>query len=761
MKRLLKRILIVFCLLLPACAGHPTYFSEGNSLYTQGRYDEALVEYAKAVVEEPEKHEYRIRLFETKSKAALLHFQKGKKQLAGGAYKEAVSELVRAAMLDPSLEGAGQELKQAQRLLQIEELYLEAEQLFKRRKLNQAKDRLETILAADPENRRALELMDKVKRQHKVLVDGFELDVISDQPITLKFKDAALKDIFTIFSKLSGVNFIFDEDVPSRRVSILLEKATFSQALELLLKMNNLGKKVLNEKTIILYANNVEKVRQYEDQIIQIFYLSNIDAKKTLNLLRTMLQLKKIYVHEELNAVVIRDKPDVIKLAQQVITAADRADSEVVFDVEIVEVGHNDIVDLGPTLSTYSVGLGLSKEGTGNLVSDSLDGNNLINSFSNLEALYTLPRVVFDFAKTLGDTEILANPKIRVKNKAKAKVHIGSREPVVTTSTSDQITYSNVQYVDVGVKLDVEPTIQLDDTIVTKLGLEVSNVSNKETVAESGTTVLTITTTNAQTTLTLKDGEQTIIGGLIRDDFKESTNTIPILGDIPALGRLFSGKSTEKTKKEILLSITPHVVRSRDIPSPDVATIWSGGENDFKVGPSFGAFAETVAPSKEKIEMPAMLAAKDGPVSGIQQTAVGSGPPKLYVKGPAVIKQGDIFAMTVDVAQAEKLYGAPLQVIYDPKMLDFMSAQEGVFLGMNQQRTLFTSHGDVQAGRVHIANSQLGKSAGASGTGSLVNLVFRARLPGLTRVGIDNVELLDVEGRLLPVEIQGLSLRVD
>jgi general secretion pathway protein D len=761
MKRLLKRFLIVFCLLLPACAGHPTYFSEGNALYTQGRYDEALVEYAKAVVEEPEKHEYRIRLFETKSKAALLHFQKGKKQLAGGSYKEAVSELIRAAMLDPSLEGAGQELKKAQRLLQIEELYLEAEQLFKRRKLNQAKDRLETILAADPENTRALELMDKVKRQHKVLVDGFELDVISDQPITLKFKDAALKDIFTIFSKLSGVNFIFDEDVPSRRVSILLEKATFSQALELLLKMNNLAKKVLNEKTIILYSNNVEKVRQYEDQIIQIFYLSNIDAKKALNLLRTMLQLKKIYVHEELNAVVIRDKPDVIKLAQQVITAADRADSEVVFDVEIVEVGHNDIVDLGPTLSTYSIGLGLSKEGTGNLVSDSLEGNNLINSFSNLETLYTLPRVVFDFAKTLGDSEILANPKIRVKNKAKAKVHIGSREPVVTTSTSDQITYSNVQYVDVGVKLDVEPTIQLDDTIVTKLGLEVSNVSNKETVAESGTTVLTITTTNAQTTLTLKDGEQTIIGGLIRDDFKESTKTIPVLGDIPALGRLFSGKSTQKVKLEILLSITPHVVRSRDIPSPDVATIWSGGENDFKVGPSFGAFAETVAPAKEKTEMPAMLAAKDVPASGLQETAVGSGSPKLFVNGPAVIKQGDIFSMTVDVAQAEKVYGAPLQVVYDPKMLDFMSAQEGVFLGMNQQRTLFTSHGDVQAGRVHIANSQLGKSAGASGTGSLVNLVFRARRPGPTRVGIDNVELRDVEGRLLPVEIQGLSLRVD
>ncbi|MBN2429152.1 MAG: type II secretion system protein [Deltaproteobacteria bacterium] len=755
-----RSFLLVLCLLFSACASHPTYYSKGDTLYTQGRYDEALLEYAKAVIEEPDKHEYRTRLYETKSKAALVHFQKGKERLAAGLYQEAVSELIRASMLDPSLEGAGQKLKEAQRLLQIDEDYRKAEELIKKRKFDMAKNRLEKILAVDPENNRALGLMEQLKRQRKVRLDGFELDVISTQPITLKFKDAALRDIFTVFSKLSGVNFIFDDEVPSRRVSILLEKATFSQALELLLKMNNLGKKVLNEKTIILYPKNIEKVRQYEDQIIQIFYLSNVDAKKVLNLLRTMLQLKKIYVHEELNAIVIRDQPEVIKLAQKVIAASDRADSEVVFDVEIVEVGHNDIVDLGPTLSTYSVGLGLSKEGTGNLVSDTLDGSNLIRPSNSLEMLYTLPRVVFDFAKTLGDSEILANPKIRVKNREKAKVHIGSREPVVTTSTNGDLTYSNVQYVDVGVKLDVEPTIQLDETIVTKLGLEVSNVSSKETVEESGTTVLTITTTNAQTTLTLKDGEQTIIGGLIRDDFKDGTKTIPVLGDIPGLGRLFSGKSTEKTKIEILLSITPHVVQSKDVPSPDVATIWSGGENDYQVGPSFGAFAESVSPVRAQAATPYVTEERN-----IQETspasATAGGPPRLFIKGPAVIRQGDLVPLSVDLSQADKVYGVPLQIVYDPDMLDFMGAEEGPFLGQNGQRTLFTSHADGQSGRVHIANSQLGKSSGASGAGSLVKMVFRARRQGQVRLVFDKVELHDAEGRLLPVKTEGLSLRVD
>ena len=164
-----------------------------------------------------------------------------------------------------------------------------------------------------------------------------------------------------------------------------------------------------------------------------------------------------------------------------------------------------------------------------------------------------------------------------------------------------------------------------------------------------------------------------------------------------------------------------------------------------------------------------MVAKNDGPVViaepnsaalKISQDTPDAGPPKLSVSGPAVIKQGDIFSLTVDVARAERTYGAPLQVLYDPDIFDFMSAREGSFLGRNQQRTLFTSHVDTQAGLVHVANSQLGKSDGASGTGTLVELVFRARRPGQTRVGIDNVELIDAEGRLLPVVTQGLFLRL-
>ncbi|MEJ2201500.1 MAG: secretin and TonB N-terminal domain-containing protein, partial [Desulfuromonadaceae bacterium] len=446
-------------------------------------------------------------------------------------------------------------------LLQVERLVSEAGEFFRLRRLHNAKNNLHRALEIDPGNAAALALLAQVQQSGNVLMDGFELDIISEQPITLTFKAAKTKEVFNVLSKLSGIHFIFDEELKEENISLSLENATFAQALELLLRMNDLGKKVLNSKTIIIYSNSKEKSKQYDDHLIQTFYLSNIEAKKAVNLLRTMLQLRKIYVHEELNALVLRDRPEVIKLAQQILEAADRSDSEVILDLELVEVTHNGELKVGPNLSTYSVSLGMGAAGAETLVADALSAggetSGLIKSLNHLQTFYTLPTATFEARKKLTDSETLANPSIRVKNREKAKVHIGSREPVITVTINGDQTSENIQYVDVGVKLDVEPSIQLDNTVVTKLNLEVSNAT-RLTALTSGTTPLQISTTNASTTLILKDGEQTIIGGLLRDDESKNRSTMPLLGDIPLLGQLFSGHNNSHNKREILLSITPH-----------------------------------------------------------------------------------------------------------------------------------------------------------------------------------------------------------
>ncbi|TRO79474.1 secretin N-terminal domain-containing protein [Desulfuromonas acetexigens] len=597
--------LLLLLLSLAGCGGTRA-FKAGADLHQQGRYEEAVAKFAEAVERSPESREYRLGLLKAKVRAAQERLAEGRRLAERGQYEGALYELRQARALDTSLAVAAQEIERVEALAEAEKLLAEAEGFYRARRYGNAKVTLTRLLEISPGHPRALELQERVQKSAGTLMDGFELDVDSDTTITLTFKSAKTKEVFGILSKLSGINFIFDEEMKEQTVSLSFEKATFSQALELLLRMNDLGKKVLNSKTIIIYSNSKEKAKQYEDHIIQTFYLSHIDAKKAVNMLRTMLQLRKIYVHEELNALVIRDTPQVIKLAQQVIEAADRGDAEVVLDLELVEVTHNNELKIGPTLSTNSVSFGLSKDGQ-NIVSDTLTAgsttvssgtdstttglaNNLVSGLSNLQTFYTLPTATFDVLRKLTDSEILANPSIRVKNKEKAKVHIGSREPVITVTINGDQTSENIQYVDVGVKLDVEPLIQLDNTVVTKLNLEVSNATRLAAL-KSGTTPLVISTTNATTALVLKDGEQTVIGGLLRDDNSKSKTTIPILGDIPLIGHFFTGHNNNKTKREILLSITPHIVKKLDMPEAAVASIWSGGEDELRAGANFGSFA--------------------------------------------------------------------------------------------------------------------------------------------------------------------------
>jgi general secretion pathway protein D len=605
--------------LLGGCAG-PRAFREGEALMRQGRHDEAVAKFSEALSRSPESREYRLNLLKAKTEAARKYLANGRTLVIRQQYDQALADFRQAQALDPSMTVVGQEIARTETLLRSEKLISEAETFYRERRFGNAKNNLTQALEIFPGNPGALALLDKVQKNRNTVMDGFELDVSSDTPITLTFKSAKTKEVFNILSKLSGINFIFDEEMKEQSISLALEQASFAQAMELLLKMNDLGKKVLNSKTIIIYSNTKEKDKQYEDHIIQTFYLSNIDAKKAVNLLRTMLQLRKVYVHEELNALVVRDKPAVIKLAQQILEASDRGDSEVVLDLELIEITHNNELKIGPTLSNYSVSVGMSKDSQ-QIVADTLTAGttvkssaedadtpgaagNLVQSLNNLQTFYTLPTATYDVLRRLTDSEILANPSIRVKNKEKAKVHIGSREPVITVTINGDQTSENIQYVDVGVKLDVEPTIQLDNTVVTKLNLEVSNAT-RLTALQSGTTPLVISTTNASTALILKDGEQTVIGGLLRDDQSKSKSTIPFLGEIPLLGKLFTGHSNTKTKREILLSITPHIVKNIDMPNADVASIWSGGEDDLKAGPNFGSFAAF----KPELEEPPLAAA--------------------------------------------------------------------------------------------------------------------------------------------------------
>lgn len=793
-------------LLLSGCVAGQASFSKGNQALETENYDQAVIEYLTAVESNPTNHEYRLKLDQTRNKAALEHKIKGDAFIAQQQFVNALQEYQIAADLDGSLYTAFAGLEQARDYLQVEKLLQEAKNMLQTNRKAQAKEAVDMALSLRPDYHPALKLKAELKRSQYALVDGVELEVTSTQPINLNFRNTKIPDVFDILTKLSGINFILDEDVRSDNTTLFLEQATFAQALELLLRMNKLDKKILNSKTIILFPKTRDKQKQFEDQIIQTFYLSHIDAKKAVNMLRTMLQVRKIYVQEELNAIVIRDQPDVIKLAQKLIEANDRGNSEVVFDLELIEVNHSDTRELGLKLSNYSIGGGLSVPGSGAIAASGLSAGTsttgLITGLDGLDPFYSIPTASFRFMKTLVNAEILANPKIRVRNNEKAKVHVGSREPIITVTINDTQTSENVQYIDVGVKLDVEPKVQLDGTIVTKLGLEVSNVSGREKTA-NGTAVITISSTTADTTLTLKDGEQTVIGGLIRDDNAVTKNKLPLMGDIPILGEVFNSTDKTKTKREILLSITPHIVKSVRVPQGSTASIWSGGEDDLKFGRNFGTFADEYRAGQQGVEPQVDLSTEEEPIDeksqkipfenekgietidsepSLSTTAADSSKlapeliteevipekelgeqtfkPMVFIDGKQLVRQGEEFSLRFLVEDIETLFSAPLSVQYDPQLFEFIGAAEGSFLHQENAATVFTYTALNPGGRIVVGLKQGAGGQGVSGAGELFSMQFKAKAVGKAEIIPTRTNFRNLKGGPIAVDSFGLMIEV-
>jgi general secretion pathway protein D len=763
-------LVVGFMLCVMGCAAGTTAFREGEELLQAGEYERAMERFEAAIAEDPGRHEYRMKWLGARNRAALHYLNLGRQELDRGNPMGAAAAFQQALALDSSLTLASQQLRSIQADQQAQVLIAAAERLYVQRQYYQAKASLQRALQLQPGNAQALELLQKVERTGQTVIDGFELELASDQLITLRLESVDMQQAFGILARLSGIDFIFDEEVPPRVITLELKKVSFAQALEILLKLNGLGRRVLNSKTILIYPQTPAKVKQYEDQIIQVFYLSNIDAKKAITMLRAMLQITKLYVHEERNALVMRDKPDVVKLARQILEAADRADSEVVFDLELVEVSHRDDLNLGPRLSRYGVGIGFGQgPNAENLVPDSLTPppsgtyppliptTGLAQGLSGLESFYTLPSATFDFAKTLADTEILANPKIRVKNREKAKVHIGTREPIVTTNistTTSDVTSTNVQYVDVGVKLDVEPFIQLDNTVVTNLALEVSNVLERQVIAGGGV-ALRISTTNAQSSLTLKDGERTIIGGLIRDDISETRNTFPGLGSVPLVGPLVTGRNRSKQKREILLSITPYIVRSIELPHAEMATIWSSGEEDLQAGPRFATFAgERFQPGNTAGSLQQPLLPGTGRSLGPASAGMS-----LSLQVPAATVGQDL-VVQVGMSAVHDLRQLGLTVRYPQQLVAFEGAEPGTLFSRPDQSVVLTSEGDEAAGTVTLRLQQTGDRTGASGFGHLLTLRFRALAPGKGQLQLTEPDFRNSAGAALAVREEASFVEV-
>lgn len=481
-----------------------------------------------------------------------------------------------------------------------------------------AEQTLHPVLVENPKQRQALALQRQIEEQQVKSSYRPTLNARARNPITLEFRDANLRSIFEMISRLSNINFIFDKEVrPDLKATIMMKDGSIEEAVKMLLLTNQLEQKILNEKTVLIYPDTPARNRDYQELVVKSFYLGNADVKQTLNMIKTIIKSKDVYLDERLNLLVVRDTPEAIAMAEKLIAAQDLAEPEVMLEMEVLEVSTSRLSELGiryPDQMGFGVVGGLAGAQTGGMLS-----LNQLHNITDDMVKVTLPdpAILLKLSNTNTNSNLLANPRIRVKNREKAKIHIGERVPVITTTSTANVGISeSVSYLEVGLKLNVEPDIHLEDDVAIKVGLEVSNIIDTITTT-SGSKTYRLGTRTAETTLRLKDGETQVLAGLIQDMDRKSAQKVPLLGDIPLLGRLFSSDSKDKSKTEIMLLITPHIVRNLERPAANIAEFMSGTEGNV------GGTRLTLAPASGAVSVSATPVSSDASAtteSGIAST---------------------------------------------------------------------------------------------------------------------------------------------
>lgn len=602
-RRLALPPLLALVLALGGCAGQMAY-RDGNTLMAQDQVEAGLLKYQEALKAEPTNAEYRAAYVQARDRAAQGFIREAERQLADGQPELAEQGWRRALALDPANERARAGLRTLERNARQAKLLAIAREHVARGEYDLAKQRLNALLTETPSNEPARQLLREVTEKTAPSAVETGLAKAYKQPITIEFRDAPLKQVFEVISRRSNLNFVFDKDVKTdQRTTVLLRNSTVEAAIYFLLLTNQLEQQVMDANTVLIYPNTAAKQKEYQEMTVKTFYLANADAKMVANTLKTILKTRDVVVDEKLNLLIVRDNPEAIRLAERVIATQDMPEAEVMLEVEILEVKRSTLMNLGVQWPT-SIGI--------NPLTD-LAGDLTVNELRNLNSDRILLSGIsgaININKTDTDSNLLANPRIRVRNKQKANIVIGDKLPVVTPTVSGGVggfASESVTYVDVGLKLAVEPTIYLNDEIAIKVELEVSNLVSTLTT-RNGSTAYQLGTRQASTTLQLKDGENQVLAGLINNEQRGTGNKIPGAGDLPILGRLFGTQRDDNQKTEIVLSITPRLIRNVQRPEASASEFSAGTDASFRRRPDLSA--------RPAVQMPALPGAQPRPGVG-------------------------------------------------------------------------------------------------------------------------------------------------
>jgi general secretion pathway protein D len=753
-------IWITVGVLLAGCPKGKQDFKAGARAEELKDYDAAVDYYLKALQAEPHNANFKIRLNQARFEAGEQHVRQGIKLRDKGDLQGAVSEFQRAQVMDPSSMIADQELKRTLDLI------------AERNRATQNEEPLyeggEPAMASNPP----------------------ELKPLSRAPINLKMSND-VKVVFDTIGKLAGLTVIYDPDLQAKKISTELNNVTLEQALDIVGLESKTFWKPVTENIIMVIGDQAQKRRDYEEQVVRTFYLSNVaipqDLTEITTGLRQLLDLKRIQQVNAQNAIVVRDTPDKLALVDKIIRDIDKAKPEVLVQVSVLEARTDKLRDLGITPGqTASIAINPNATTTtsgSTSTTTSSNGTVTLHQLTHLnqnDVVLTLPGATANFLLTDSATKIIQNPEIRAVDGQAAKLKIGDRVPVATGSFQagvgvgstagagfvNPLVNTQFQYIDVGVNVDVTPHVHPNHDVSLKVSVEVSAVTGQSNIG--GIQQPIISQRKIEHEIRLKEGEVSILGGLIGRVDSKTLSGWPGLAKIPVMRYLFSSDNVEYQQDEVLIVLTPRVVRLPDWTRANLRAIAAGTESfpgarrqlDVKA-PS--ANPNPPAPGQEGpagvpgVPPPAAPAPQPQPVAPQPQM----GGPRIHFDPSTMnLSPGQTATLGVVVDNVTDLFSVPMMLQYNPAVISIEEVRHGGFLSGGTQEIAIVQRVDKEHGQAIISATRQPNTPGVNGSGTLLGVVVKAIGPGVSNLSIVQVNAKDSQQKPIPLVTSEATLRV-
>jgi general secretion pathway protein D len=762
-------LLALAAIVLAGCPKANQDFEAGRKAEAVQDYDTALVDYERALRTEPMNSEYKLRAIRMHSMDGSFHLEQGEKLLKKGDLEMALAEFEKAEAVDPSNMAAEQEVQKTMKLVAAKNAANTPE------KINPNPPN-EDLLSGPPQLKPALSQIDGLKMTNNSNV------------------------IFETIAKLAGLTVIFDPEFQSKRISVELPSVTVDQALDIVSAECKAFWKPMTSNVIFVAPDNPTKRKDIEDEVVQTFYISNTmqtqDLTEMVTLLRSVLNLPKVSQVNSQNAIVIRDTPDKIAAAAKILRTIDKAKPEVLIHVQVLTASRDRLRDLGilpgqTVAVTFTPRTALqpnsSSSGSGGSSSSSSSSTtatasqillNSLHSLGTADYSITLPGATANAIMSDNKTHIIQDPEVRVSDGERAQLKIGERVPIATGSFQagvgvgvgggagvvNPLVNTQFTYQDVGVNIDVTPRVHPDGDISMKLIVDVSSLAGSESIG--GINQPIITQNKIEHEVRLKDGEASILGGLISRDETLNTNGIPGLMQLPMFRYLFSDNSKESQDQEILIILTPHIIRFPSITAEDLRSLATGSETNLRV---FREQDQALAEPATQPQNGAMPAPPPPPGNSLTGGAVNasmpvqSGTPAAQLQfdpGSVSVKQGDTTTLGLKVSNINDLYSIPLLIHYNPAVIQVEEIRSGGFLGGGTQEIAIVQRIDAQRGEAVVSATRQPNTPGVSGTGTLLGVVVRAVGPGTSALQILQVNARDSQQHTIPLVSGEATVRV-